>query len=354
MCLCDLDLRSDEEFAQNLLAQINGACTTLMISVGHRTRLFDIMDGLKPSTYQQIAEVSGLQERYVQEWLGAMVVARIVEYDSESRLYRLPPVAANFLTRRAVPNNMAASAQFVPLLGSVEDSIVECFSRGGGVPYEAYGRFHQVMAEESAQTVVYGLQSAIIPMVPGLHERLQEGISVLDIGCGSGKALKEMAKNYPASHFTGYDFSPEAIAVAYAEAKGLANLHFEVHDVASLEDSRKFDMVTAFDAIHDQAHPDRVLAGIRKALKAGGLFLMQDIRSSSHLEKNLDHPFGPFLYAVSCLHCMTVSLAQGGAGLGATWGEEKALEMLQQAGFAQVQVKRLEHDVQNNYYVCPV
>jgi len=352
MCICDLDIRSGEEFAQNLLAHLNGGAIALMISVGQRTRLFDVMADLAPSGSEQIAQAAGLNERYVREWLAAMVVARIVHYQPEGALYQLPAVAAGFLTRRASPNNLAAVAQFVPLLGSVEDSIVECFSRGGGVAYESYGRFHQIMAEESSQTVVTALHEGILPLDPGLVERLHQGIAVLDVGCGSGKALKELARSFPQSRFSGYDFSPAAVAVARAEAVGLSNLTFEVRDAAGLQNGERFDLVTAFDAIHDQAQPDRVLSGIRTVLNPGGLFLMQDIRASSRLEQNLEHPMGPFLYTISCLHCMSVSLAQGGMGLGAAWGEQKALEMLAEAGFSRVSVHQLPHDMLNNYYLC--
>jgi hypothetical protein len=82
------------------------------------------------------------------------------------------------------------------------------------------------------------------------------------------------------------------------------------------------------------------------------VFLMQDIRASSHVHKNLDHPIGAYLYTVSCLHCMTVSLAAGGEGLGAAWGEEKALELLAEAGFSSVEVRQLPHDIINNYYIA--
>src|SRR5690606_3222684 len=109
------------------------------------------------------------------------------------------------------------------------------------------------------------------------------------------------------------------------------------------------DLVTAFDAIHDQARPAAVLANIRRALRPGGVFLMQDIRASSHLERNKDHPLGPYLYTISTMHCMSVSLATGGEGLGTVWGEEKALEMLREAGFARVELHRLPHDIMNNY-----
>lgn len=108
----------------------------------------------------------------------------------------------------------------------------------------------------------------------------------------------------------------------------------------------------AFDAVHDQAEPAAVLAGIAGVLRPDGVYLMQDIAGSSHLHNNVDHPLGPFLYTISCMHRMTVSLAQNGEGLGAMWGEEKAKEMLGEAGFGELEVRRLPHDLQNSYYVA--
>jgi len=200
---------------------------------------------------------------------------------------------------------------------------------------------------------VPALLDAILPLVPGLPQRLAAGIDVLDVGCGSGHALAIMAEAFPNSRFTGYDFSEEAIARARAEAgrRGVANLRFEVRDAAAIDEPEAYDLITTFDAVHDQARPAAVLGAIFRALKRDGVYLMQDIDSSSEVHKNMDHPTGPFLYTISCMHCMTVSLAEGGLGLGAMWGEEKAREMLAEAGFASVRVERLPHDAQNSYFV---
>jgi 2-polyprenyl-3-methyl-5-hydroxy-6-metoxy-1,4-benzoquinol methylase len=231
---------------------------------------------------------------------------------------------------------------------------VESFRRGGGVPYSAYARFHEVMAQDSGQTVVAALTDSILPLVPGLTERLEEGIDVLDVGCGSGRALNLLARKFPNSCFVGYDFSEEAIVRARTEPeeRSTTNVHFEVRDVATLDEKEHYDLITTFDAVHDQAKPAAVLEGIVDALRADGVYLMQDIAGSSHLQNNLDHPLGPFMYTVSTMHCMTVSLAQGGEGLGAMWGEEKATEMLRETGFGQVEVKQLPHDFQNSYYIA--
>jgi SAM-dependent methyltransferase len=343
-----------QAFADRMLDTLNKAAAALMISVGHRTELFDTLADLPHATGERIANAAGLNERYVREWLGAMVTARIVDYDPAEGTYFLPSERAAFLTRDASPNNLAVTAQFIPVLASVENEIVEAFRKGGGVPYSSYPRFHEVMAEESNQTVVAGLIDAILPLVPGLTEALREGIDVMDAGCGRGRALILMARTFPKSRFTGCDFSGEAIADAGAEAarQGLANIRFEARDVAGIDETARYDLITAFDSIHDQAAPRKVLKVIARALRPKGVFLMQDIYASSRVHKNIDHPLGTFTYTVSCLHCMTVSLALGGEGLGAAWGEEKALELLTEAGFNRVDVKRLPHDIINNYYIA--
>jgi SAM-dependent methyltransferase len=137
-----------------------------------------------------------------------------------------------------------------------------------------------------------------------------------------------------------------------AESLRLTNARFEVQDVAILGIANRFDVITSFDSIHDQAQPDKVLQSIREALTPGGLYFMLDEAGSSNLEENLEHPLGPFLYAASVLHCMTVSLSQGGAGLGTMWGEQTAQRMLEEAGFRNVTTKKFEPDIEHVYYTC--
>jgi 2-polyprenyl-3-methyl-5-hydroxy-6-metoxy-1,4-benzoquinol methylase len=326
-----------------------------MISVGHRTGLFDAMAELSSATSADIARSAGLQERYVREWLGAMVASGVVKYDVPSQSYHLPH--AIYLTRAVAPNNIAVFAQYVPLLGTVEDDVVRCFREGGGVPYSRYARFHEVMAEDSGQTVLPGLKEYILPLVPGLVERLETGIRVLDVGCGRGRALNLMASWFPNSRFVGLDLSEEAIAFARREAKrqGHANATFTARDLIHFDNEAQqaaFDLVTTFDAVHDQASPRAVLRGIRLSLAPDGAYLAQDIKGSSHVHLNRENPVGTLYYTISCMHCMTVSLAQNGEGLGAMWGREKAEELIREAGFRSIEVHELPHDFSNYYYVC--
>jgi ubiquinone/menaquinone biosynthesis C-methylase UbiE len=345
----------NNDFSNYLIDVINKGSLSIMLSIAHRTKLFDILSILPPSTVEEIASKSKLNERYIKEWLGAMVTGKIIEYDSTNNKFWLSKEKAQYLTRENNIYNFAASMQWIPILSQVEDEIVECFVKGGGVPYSSYIRFHEVMAEESYQTVVVGLINHILPLVPNLIADLRNGIRVLDIGCGKGKAVNLMAKHFPKSFFYGYDLSNEAINDATKEAKDMnnSNVVFKVQDILNLTTKDKFDLITAFDAIHDQPKPDLVLKNIYNSLSdKGGIFLMQDILASTPLKDNIFHPLGTFLYTISCLHCMSVSLSQNGAGLGAMWGKEKAVSMLKDAGFANVEVKTLPHDFQNYYYIC--
>jgi 2-polyprenyl-3-methyl-5-hydroxy-6-metoxy-1,4-benzoquinol methylase len=348
-----LDEEKVEAFANRFIDALNESSLMMMFSIGHRTGLFDAMDGANWSTSSGIAEAAGLDERYVREWLGAMVTGKVVDYRAEDASYRLPAEHARWLTRRATPENMAVTAQWISVLGCVESRIVEKFKTGGGVSYECYHRFHETMAEESAQTVVAALHDHILPLSEGLAKQLEQGAKVLDVGCGSGRAACALAKAYPASAFVGYDLCEDAIAAANALAReqGLSNARFRTRDITHLDEAEIYDVVTAFDIVHDQKDPGTVLANIYAVLKHGGTFLMQDIAGSSYLEKNIDHPIGPFGYTVSTMHCMTVSLAQGGAGLGTMWGEELAEDMVKKAGFTELTKHKLEHDFINVYYV---
>ena len=350
----ELNQAKMEEFGGRALDILNKASVAVMMSVGHRTGLFETMAGLPPSTPHEIADSAGLQERYVREWLGAMVTGNVVEHTPENGTYYLPPEHSAFLTKAAQTNNMASFAQVVPLMSNVEDEVVACFRQGGGVPYSSFKRFPEVMRELSAPTFDTLLVDKILPLAPGLVESLRQGIAVLEAGCGSGRAINVMARAFPSSRFVGYDLIRDQINAANAEAAdwGLSNARFDVRDVSTLDQKEQYDLVTAFDTVHDQAKPAAMLDHVARALKKGGIFLMWDVAASSDLHNNRDHLLGPFLYAVSCMHCMTVSLSQNGEGLGAMWGQEKAKQMLADAGFVGTEVHRIEEDPVNCCYVA--
>lgn len=341
-------------FADRVGSLIDGAAVVLMTAIGHRTKLFDTMASLPPSTSDEIAAAASLAERYVREWLAVMVTGRIVQYDAATRRYSLPPEHAACLTTGAPLGNLAVYTQHAALLGQVQERLLRCFVTGEGTRYEEYPCFHQIMAEDSGQTVTARLFDSVLPLVDGIEARLRQGIDVMDAGCGRGSALLALAARYPRSRFVGYDLSREATDAARAEAAaaGLTNIRFEARDLTGYAERARFDMVTSFDAIHDQADPAGLVHAMHGALRPGGVYLVQDIGGSARLENNLDFPMASMLYAASCAHCMPVSLGQGGAGLGTMWGWETAQAMLQDAGFHPVVRHVLPHDPMNVWFVA--
>jgi 2-polyprenyl-3-methyl-5-hydroxy-6-metoxy-1,4-benzoquinol methylase len=344
---------TNEQAADHIARMINAGAVSVMMSIGHRTGLFDVMARLSASTSQQIADAAELSERYVREWLAVMVTGGIVDYIPGARTYQLPAGYAANLTRNGSDGNLAVYAQTIPLMGSIQDRLLTCFETGEGTRYDEYPCFHQFMAEDSRQTVVGPLFDCILPLGGDLLDRLEAGIDVLDAGCGRGEALVAMAERFPASRFTGYDLCPDAIASATsaAQRKELENIRFETRDLTGFEEDQAYDFITSFDAVHDQKDPDQLLANLHRALRTDGIYLMQDIGGSAILENNLEFPMAPLLYAISCSHCMPVSLGQGGKGLGTMWGWETAESMLRNAGFERTERHVLEHDPMNVWFV---
>jgi SAM-dependent methyltransferase len=341
-----------QAFGRRLLDLYTGAMLTFMLDLGSRTGLFEAA-AAGPGTSAGIAARAGLNERYVREWLSAMAAGGIVRYDAATGVYTLPPEHALLLTGESA-RNLAPQSRFLDELGRHVPQVERAFREGGGVPYAEYQpEFSGLMGEMWRRIYDEQLIEGFLPVAAGLPERLKQGIDVLDIGCGTGHAINLMARAYPRSRFTGYDLSADAIAAATAEAAqmGLPNARFAVLDVLQLPCEPKFDLIMAFDAIHDQVDPAGVLRGAAEALASEGTFFMVDFRFSSRLENNLTNPFAALYYGVSTLHCMTVSLAEGGAGLGTVWGEELARQMLAEAGFTQVDVLPSPRP-QNSIYVC--
>jgi 2-polyprenyl-3-methyl-5-hydroxy-6-metoxy-1,4-benzoquinol methylase len=347
------DAARAEAFLDEVATILNHGAVSFMLAVGHRTGLLDTLAQLPASTSAEIAGAAGLNERYVREWLAVMVTGGILIYDPNAGTYRLPSEHAASLTRGGQLGNLAVYAQFVVLAGKVEARLLEVFRTGEGIPYDDYPCFHQIMAEDSAQTVVAGIGDILATIAPDVVRRLKRGIDVLDAGCGAGRAAIRMAELYPRSRFVGFDLCEDAIEMARDEARrrAVSNASFEVVDLSQFEARERFDVITSFDAVHDTKDPQDLLRKFRRALRDDGVHIMQDIGGSAHLENNLDFPFAPLLYTGSCVHCTPVSLAQGGKGLGTMWGWETAEAMLKESGFASTERVVLPHDPMNVWFV---
>jgi 2-polyprenyl-3-methyl-5-hydroxy-6-metoxy-1,4-benzoquinol methylase len=351
----DLDPGRVRQFSGEVLSMIVGGLLSFMLDIGYRAGLFEAAARLGSMTSAELADAARLEERYVREWLAAMATGGVFEYDASARRFALPPEHAACLAG-ATAQNLAPRSQVVALLGRQVGAITEAFRHGGGVAYEAYQpEFTAAMDDLNRRRYDQLLISGYIGAVEGLSQQLTDGARVLDIGCGTGHCINLMAAAFPASSFTGYDISEPGIAAAWAEARtmGLDNVRFQVHDVTHLPAGEEYDLITAFDAVHDQVDPDAVLRTACAALAPAGLMLVVDVNTASDIGDNLALPLAPYIYSVSVMHCMTVSLAHGGAGLGTAWGHELATTMLQHAGFAEVSILAAPpEDPINCLYVC--
>jgi 2-polyprenyl-3-methyl-5-hydroxy-6-metoxy-1,4-benzoquinol methylase len=346
----DLDAAAVEEFTSRLVKTITGGLITCLIDIGRRTRLFELA-AAGPATSAELAERGGLQERYVREWLAAMATADIVEYDADNRRFWLPVEHAAVLTGDTY-DNLVPVAYLVSVITQQGNAVAKCFTEGGGVPWAAYvPEMHDVMDVLWQPMYRDLLVQEILPLAPGLIEKLESGTRVADVACGSGNGTLVMARRFPNSTFVGFDLDADAIAIASSRASEVSNVSFEVADAATLTSDQPFGAAFVFNSVHDQARPLEVLSSIESILEPGGTFLMHEPCISSSLEDNIGNPIAPMTYGFSLLHCMTVSLAAGGAGLGTGWGEQVARSLLADAGFGTVEVHDAPGDPGNAIFV---
>lgn len=349
----DGDEAAAEAFAERLFETYTHGMLTLMIDLAHRTGLLEAA-AAGPGTSAELARRAGLSERYVLECLGALTTGRILEYDSATDRYTLPPERAIALTGDG-SLNLAPISRLVAALSKTLPEVASAFRAGGGVPYSRFRpEFTELMDGLSRGFFDGQLIDGVVPLTGDLAARLADGIRVADIGCGSGHSTNLLAKAYPMSAFVGYDIADDALDRARREAAayGLTNVSFQQLDIVALPADPPLDAVFAFDAVHDQADPVAVLDRVHAALRPGGMFVMFDTKASSRLENNLANPAATMLYSISTLHCLTVSLADGGAGLGAVWGEEMATRMLADAGFVDIDVRDVPDDPLDVVYLA--
>lgn len=354
-----------EDFSDRLVTILNHGALNLAVAIGYSNGIFDAMDEQNRSlSLGELSSASGLDARYLKEWLGIMVTGGIVELgvnDDGGDSFLLPRDHADLLCRRAGSNNLGVYTQEIPLLTTCAmGAVMEGFKTGNGIPYANYPEFQAFMTQLADAKHEQVLLDEFLPSVDEgrIVARLGSGIRACDLGCGQGVALNIMARAFPDSEFTGIDIDAAAVETARTSARelGLTNVVYLVQDAAAVRDKKdlenRFDYVTAFDAIHDQTHPFAALQGVLYMLKPGGAFSMIDIKAASGIAGNMDHPMAPFLYTVSLMHCMPVGLDDNGRGLGMMWGKEQALDLLGEAGFSLASIAEIPNDPFNLHFFC--
>lgn len=337
------------------MGMATGAATLGVVRVADETGLFAELAGKGPLTREQIVERTGLEERYVRELLAALAAAEILRYDADAETFTLPDEHATCLADERSPYFLAGWTQIIPAILRVAPAVARACREGGGVPFSEFG---EEMVEGIARSNGPGTRILLtrkwLPAMPDVVARLEEGIRVADVGCGVGAAARTVARAFPKSTVVGYDIDRRSVERARAEAEreALTNVRFEPLPAEEMPTEARFDLIMSFDTIHDMANPRGALHRIREALDARGTYLMVEPAAGDRLEENL-HPGGALLYAMSTLHCMTVSLAHGGEGLGSALGERRAEALCREAGFTRFRRLEIENPFNAFYEVRP-
>jgi SAM-dependent methyltransferase len=332
----ELDQAKLEAFVERIVLDTGTAMRGALSYIGDRLGLFKALADGAPVTPAELAERTGLNERYLREWLGSMASAEYVEYDAATGRYRLPPEHALPLADEEFPFFTGGLLQMAVPTVTVAPKVAEAFRTGRGVTQDEYSpEMYEAIERLTAPWYKHHLVPTWIPVLSGVQEKLEAGGSALDVGCGSGRAPITIAKAFPNARIAGVDVHAGSIdrARARAQAEGVADrVTFEVGDGANLK-AGAYDLITTFDVVHDSVDPVGLMSGIREGLREDGTYLMLEMNASGDVAEN-GHPLGRFLYNVSTLYCMTTSLAHDGAGIGACMGQHKAEELAAEAGYS--------------------
>ncbi len=350
----ELDPEAVKRLQAQVAADFAGALTSALAYLGDRLGLFAALSDGKPRTPDVLATETGLVERYVREWASALAVSGYLAYDAAARTFRMTAEQVAFLADRESPLYAGGTYLYAQACTRQLTALMEAFQRGGGVDFGRFGpEISEAIEKLYANSYRDGVESWIAA-VPELAARLERGGRVADVGCGGGRALLAVVARFPASKGTGVDLDAPSLerARAAAASRGLeSRARFQQLAAEDLPE-RTFDLVTAFNCIHDMQHPDAALRGIRRSLASDGFFLWSEAPVSDELAENTG-TFSRLVYAASCMHCMTVSLAGGGAGLGTAIGERTVRELATGAGFSSCDVLPVRHPQHRIYVLRP-
>jgi len=340
-----------QQFTGRVIADAASAAFVNMIHIGDQLGIYRAMMGKGALTCAELARATGLSERHLREWLAAMVAGEYVTYDPGAKAYTLPDSHAAVLADEAGMFFLGGVVAFSPGLASSLPQIMEAFRTGRGIEQDTYSReFFDSCERSTAPLYAHVLPGMLIPMLGAVKDRLEAGGTMLDVGCGAGRACLSVAKAFPRARVLGFDRHAHSIerARANAQAAGLAGrVSFDAVDCTTLP-RNEFDLITAFDVLHDAPDPLALLVSMHNALKPEGVCLVQEFLTSAEPHENIGVA-GKFMYSQSASYCLNVSLAAHGPGLGSLMGEAKIRELASEAGFSSLEKLPVPHPVFSFY-----
>lgn len=341
--------------ADRVYRDVSGAMATGLAHLGVATGLFRAMAGKGPLSLDGVVEAAGLERRYVEEWLAGMVCAGYLDYDATGATYTLPDEHAFLLASDGTDHYMGGMFGMAPPLLAQAPRLVRAFREGGGVPFGDFApECREAIDVMNRGNYEKRLVDYWLLQLPEVAARLAAGGRVLDVGCGHGHAALAMAKGFPASEIVGVD--PDAASIAEArtaaQAAGVGNVRYVQSFLDAIPVQPGFDLITICDSLHDLPDPVAVLRDARARIADGGALFVVELKVSDRLEENVS-PLGAMFFGFSVFHCMTQSLAHGGAGLGACMGPAKTLALFERAGFSRAEQLPIKSPTNLFYAVYP-
>jgi len=331
-----MDMKKVEELAFRVVGDMGGAFVMALGYIGDRLGLFKAMAGAGPLNSEELAQKTGLNERYVREWLRAMVAAEYIDYDTSAERYVMTDEQAFVLASEDSPMFVGGGFHFTAPSIQNTHKIMDAFRNGGGISYADIGEEIPWAIERFFRPGYLNfLVQDWLAAVPGLTAKLEKGANVCDVGCGRGQSTVTMASAFPNSKVLGIDYHAQSIEQArrLAAERKATNAEFVAAAADKIPSDRKYDLICSFDCIHDMVDPVATLKAIRDSLAPDGVYVWSEPNASDKAHENRN-PLGRTFHSISPLHCMTVSLAHNGAGLGTVIGEAGARLMAEQVGFS--------------------
>jgi len=333
-----VDERRLAELTGKVVGDVAGALGVLMAYLGDQAGVYAVIDEAGPLTLGDLSRRTGLNPKYLREWLGANAAAGYVTYDAAAETFALSPEQALVFTREGQPACMQGFFQAVVAQFETHEAAVATFKSGRGRPWSAQSRCCFCSTDRFFRPgYAANLVEKWIPSLTGVEARLREGARVADIGCGHGSSTLLLAESFPRSRIHGFDFHEPSIEVARGKAAAAGSTNVEFHHARAQDfPGTGYDFACIFDALHDMGDPVGAARHIRETLKPDGVFMLVEPRAGDSLSENL-HPLGQIYYALSTTICTPASLSQEvGLGLGAQAGQRRLTQVLNEAGFSSV------------------
>jgi SAM-dependent methyltransferase len=347
-----------DALVERLFGSTLGALDVLSVYFGARLGLYRALADRDASSSDELAEATGLNERYVREWLEQQATTGILDVDDERR-YTMPPGHDEALLDETSLNYIAPVGKL--LVGCVRpiDAVLAAYRSGGGVPYADYGAdVHEGQAEFTRPMFEHLLGSDWLPAVPEVHDRLQADppARVADVACGQGFSSMAIARAYPKTLVDGIDLDEASIAAAQENLAGSDledRVTFHNRDAADPGLQGRYDLAYMHESLHDMSYPVDVLRACRGLLSEGGSVVVADERVPDTFTASGDE-IERLCYGFSILHCLPVGMVgEGAAGTGTVMRADTVRRYAEEAGFGGFDVLPIENDFYRFYRLTP-